>query len=65
MPNISGLMKVSQYREFFLPGVKCFGHEDEHSPSPIPEVKNACRHYCTPLYAFMACRTMTLLSVSF
>lgn len=65
MPSISGLMKVSQYGELFPPGVKCSGHEVEQSPSPIPEVKNACRHTFTPLYAFMACRTTTFLSVWF
>jgi len=35
MPNISSLMKVNQYGELFPPGVKCLGHEAEHSPSPI------------------------------
>jgi len=65
MPNISGLMKVGQHGELFPPGVRCLGHEPEHSPSPIPEVKNACRHYCTPLYAFIACRTTTFHSVCF
>jgi len=63
MPNIYGLMKVNQYGELFPPGAKCLGHEAEHSPSPIPEIKNACRHSYTPLYAFMACRTTNFLSV--
>jgi len=53
----------SQYQELFPPGVKCLRYEAQHSPSPIPEVKNACRHSFTPLYAFMACRTAAFLSI--
>jgi hypothetical protein len=65
MLHVSGLRKVSLYGELFLPGVQCLGHKAEHSPSPIPEVKNACRHLCTSLYAFMACRITTSISVWF
>lgn len=65
MSHMSGLRKVSQYGELFHPGVQCLGHKAEHSPSPIPEVKNAYRHFCTPLYAFMACRITTSISVWF
>lgn len=48
MPNISGLMKVNQYGELCPPGAKCLGHEAEHSPSPIPDVKSTCRPPALP-----------------